>query len=176
MLCSNAGLSSLACLIATISLNTPVVTPEGKVHPHPQLHPRSEEEGETSLPSPLASLPRTLYCLSSPLSLLPAAPGTGPRGQNCLGLPLLLLQVQEVSSDAWLSSVGILCGPGGKERYRQNTENLAVTQGTPEPGADHGKSQAVVLRARRKGAGVLGTQKRHLTLGRGWSNEARRGL
>lgn len=53
-----------------------------------------------------------------------------------MGLPFLL-PVQEVSSDAWLSSVGILCGPGGKKSYRQNIQNLAVAQGTLEPSADH---------------------------------------
>ena len=90
----------------------------------------TDEEGKTDLLSLVASLPRTLYCLCSPPSLLPAALETDPQGQSCLGLLLLLLQPQVVSSDAWLSSVGILCGPGGKERYRQNIQNLDVTQGT----------------------------------------------
>lgn len=74
--------------------------------------PITDEMDHTSLLSPVAFLPRTLCCLWSPLSLHPAAPETGPQGQNSGPLPQLL-QVLVVSSDAWLSSVGILCGPGG---------------------------------------------------------------
>lgn len=74
--------------------------------------PITDEVGDSSLLYPVAFLLHTLCCLWSPLSLLPAAPEKGPQGQNSGPLPLLL-EVPVVSSDAWLSSVGILCGPGG---------------------------------------------------------------
>ena len=59
----------------------------------------TDGEGRTNLLSLVASLLRTLYCLCSSLSLPLAAPETDPQGQT-LGLLLLLLQAQAVSSDA----------------------------------------------------------------------------
>lgn len=86
--------------------------------------PITDEVGDNSLLYPVAFLLHTLCCLWSPLSLLPAAPEKGPQGQNSGPLPLLL-QVPVVSSDVWLSSVGILCGPGGvkgADRGRQKVK------------------------------------------------------